>query len=154
MKKSLNLIPYSLGSMLIVLSLIAVSCTQPVVQKNPMEGAWKMIHMKFISDGKVLYEMPGNVKMDQVKMWTAGNFMFVGKYTMDTITDNNFGRGTYTMDSIYVEHVINMNGNDVTTVYRMSMEISNDTLTQTWPLDENGNFDEDNVNVEVYVRLD
>lgn len=154
MKKIILVIPRTLGLLIIVLSLLATSCTKPLEQKKPIEGAWKMIHLKFISDGAVVFEFPGNTTMDQVKMWTATNFMFVGKYSMDTISENNFGRGTYTMDSMYVEHVDIMNGDFVDLTYRMTMEISNDTLTQTWPLDENGNIDENNVNVEVYVRLD
>lgn len=37
--------------------------------------------------------------------------------------------------------------------YKMRLEITNDTLTLTWPLDAAGEIDKANYNIEKLVRL-
>jgi hypothetical protein len=155
MKARMKWIPSVPGLMIFLLLLFLASCTQPVAEKKPIEGAWKMIYFKNISDGEVLFEYPGTIEGESVKIWTGGHFSFVGQLTMDTVIFNNYGTGTYEIEGIsYIEYVHFQNGNYVENTINMKLEISNDTLTQSYPVDENGEIDPDNISVEKYIRLD
>lgn len=156
MKTRINLIRGIAGSVVLMLVILVFGCAQPMeIEKKPIEGAWKMIHLKFVSDGEVTAEFPAEASGEQVKIWTGSNFAFVGQFKMDSAVLNNYGSGTYTLGGThYMEHIHLQNGAMADTMLMMFVEIRNDTLIQTWPADASGNYDEDNVNVETYIRLD
>lgn len=136
--------------MLLVLTL---GCNQ--TEQKPIEGSWQLIYGKYISEDTVTYELPGNLFGDQIKMWSENHYIFTGQFKLDTVTMDNYGWGTYSLEmGRYDENMQFRNGNSMEQTIKMQLEINNDTLIQTWPLDENGELDPANVNVEKYVRLD
>jgi len=138
----------------LLIATIMCSCTQQ--NDSQLEGAWEMVYLKGISSDTLQYEFPGNVSGSQIKMWSKDHFTFMGRFRLDTTTQDNYGGGTYTMkDSIYKENIIyHMEPDYIGQEMRIGLEIRNDTLIQTYPLAENGEIDENNYFIEKYVRLD
>lgn len=126
-------------------------------QKPKIIGAWNLVSMKYVENGKVAYEYPSeNVTGKDMKIWTGSHFSFNGKFKMSNETIENYGGGTYTLNgNIYEETVVYHGSKDlVGQTIKMLLEIKNDTLTQKWPVDADGNIDENNYYIEKYVRLD
>jgi len=82
--------------------------------------------------------------------------MFVGRFQSDTTYTDNFGGGKYTLDgNKYEEEIIyNSNTGYVGAKVRMLLEQRNDTLIQTYPVNEIGEPNKNNHFVEKYVQLD
>jgi hypothetical protein len=87
-------------------------------------------------------------------MFSKDYFTFVGHLALDTMTQENYGGGTYTLDGEkYVEDVIYHSGKSyIGTKVRILMEIRHDTLIQRWPVDENWKLAE-KYSTEKYVRV-
>ncbi|MFN8255970.1 MAG: hypothetical protein U0W24_09805 [Bacteroidales bacterium] len=130
--------------------IVMMSCKTE--NKNELEGAWKMVYAKWVFGDTLKYEFPGNLKIDQVKIWSGKYIVFAGPFTADTTKGNNYGWATYKLDGKKYREVYK--GEKDSMVYKMVLEIRNDTLIQCWPADDNGNVDEKNLNIEKYVRLD
>jgi hypothetical protein len=126
-------------------------------QKSPsIEGAWKLVHATFRQNGSSTWEFPGAWPGNDMKIWSKGHFIFVGRFKDDATATDNFGGGTYTMEgNRYVEKIqFHIAPELVGTTAKMLLEIRNDTLIQTWPVGENGQIDKNSYNEEKYVRLD
>ncbi len=133
------------------MSLLGVSSYKGII------GTWKLIEMKYITNGKLQYEFPnGNVTGDDIKMWTNNHFSFNGKFQMNNETVDNYGGGTYTLNGNFYEENIMYHATEdfVGQKVKMLIKIKNDTLTQTWPVDADGNIDKNNYSIEKYTRLD
>ena len=102
------------------------------------------------------FEFPGSTTGSDIKMWTENHFLTVGRFQMDTTFMDNGVGGTYTLDgNKYEETILYMPGQNGTgQKVKMLLELRNDTLIQTWPVDENGQIDKTNYSVEKYIRLD
>jgi len=102
------------------------------------------------------FEFPGSTTGSDIKMWTENHFLTVGRFQMDTTFIDNGVGGTYTLDgNQYEETILYMPGQNGTgQKIKMLLELRNDTLIQTWPVDENGQIDKTNYSVEKYIRLD
>jgi hypothetical protein len=81
--------------------------------------------------------------------------MFVGQYKQDTVVENGFGGGSYTLEGVvYKETIKYHNSKDyVGQTLRMRIVVENDTLMQVWPADETGEIDKGNYRSEKYVRI-
>jgi len=118
----------------IVLTFLVSGCVQE--EKSPIEGAWQMIYFN-VPD--IPYTFPDQVQGSQLKIWTTDYFAFAGQFKIDTTITDNFGWGTYTLDgNKYSENVV-LHASESTTgqTVRILVEVSNDTLTQKYPADEN-----------------
>jgi|GEM_PF-294816 len=127
------------------------------IPELPVKGAWKLMEYKNITDGSVAYSFPGSFEMGQIKIWTDNHFCFSGTYTINNETTDNYGGGTFTLDggNIYSENIeFHTSKPMIGTSVKMLIEVKGNTLTQTYPVDDSGNFDENNYSVEKYVRLD
>lgn len=133
--------------------LIVAGCKQEPV--NPVEGAWNLIYSKTVSNDTVISTYPGDYQGNQVKMWSDNYWMFVGQYTQDTVTEDNFGGGTYTLDGIVYKETIryHVTKDYVGQTLRMRIVVANDTLVQVWPADEKGEIDKSNYRSEKYVKV-
>ena len=89
-------------------------------------------------------------------MWSESHFIFVGYFDVDSIHYENYGCGTYTLEGNHYTEMIqyHVGADYVGQEVKMLVEVSNDTLTQTWPVDDEWNVDTDNYRIEKYVRLD
>jgi hypothetical protein len=127
----------------------SISGTTP----SEIEGAWKYILSEKTVDGKKVILISSGSKYNEMKIWTKGYFAFVG--------DQGFGgypfggSGTYTLKgNLYEESVIYAPGyNPNSPKVKLRLEIKNDTLTQIWPADDAGKYDESNFNIIKMVRM-
>jgi hypothetical protein len=121
-------------------------------EKSPIEGTWKMVYGKWVSIGPTY---PAQTKGDQIKMFSKKHFMFVGHFEADTLSGDNYGWGTYTLNgNKYEEHEVQHSAKSyMGQTVRLLVEIRNDTLIQKWPANENWKLEKD-YSVEKYVRAE
>lgn len=138
-----------IGLISIVLTFLISGCVQE--EKSPIEGAWQMIYFNV---PEIQYTFPDQVGGSQIKIWTAEHFAFAGQFIIDTTMTDNFGWGTYTIDgNKYSEHVIlHASESTIGQTVRILIEVSNDTLTQEYPADENWVLPEE-YSIEKYIRV-
>jgi hypothetical protein len=138
----------------VIIALIIGSCTQE--KKSPIEGIWKLTYGKWYNlyPGDTLtYQFPGNMAIYHIKIFSKENFTFVGHYNKDTLTYDNYGGGTYTLEGDrYEENVLYAGKAIVNIKVRIILELKNDTLVQKWPADENWKLAEE-YSIEKYIRL-
>lgn len=122
---------------------------------NPVIGAWDLIYARQVINDTTTATFPGNYQGSQVKMWSDNYWMFVGELAQDTITDQNFGGGSYTLEGLVYKETIKYHSNDdyKGQTLRMRIVVKNDTLIQVWPANETGEIDKSNYNTEKYVRV-
>jgi hypothetical protein len=123
-------------------------------KKSPLTGAWKLVSLQSYSGDSAIYDL-SKVSGSQMKMWSDSNFLFVGRFMLDTVILNNYGGGTYTLEgNSYKENIIyHTEKENIGTAIKIILEIKNDTLTQTYPLQEDGQVNKSNYTIEKYVRL-
>jgi len=135
----------------LVIILVIGSCTQ---EKSPIEGAWKCIYGK---SGSSALEFPNQIKGEQIKVWTKEHFILVGqvKWPTDTVFRYNYASGTYVLNGNRYEENVKIHASKGTMgrTVNMIMEVRNDTLIQSWSVDENWNLRERH-SIEKYVRLE
>ncbi|MCU0377875.1 MAG: hypothetical protein MUC78_06400 [Bacteroidales bacterium] len=122
---------------------------------NPVEGAWSLIYAKSVENDSIINSFPGNYEGSQIKMWTDNYWMFAGRYILDTITEDAFGGGTYTLEGVVYKESIMYHSADsyIGQTFRMRIVVENDTLVQVWPAMENGEIDKSNYQCEKYVKV-
>ncbi len=126
-------------------------------QKGPsIEGAWKLVHATVVQHDTLMGEFPGVWTGNDMKMWSQGHFIFVGRIKSDTTFTDSYGGGTYTLKGNRYEEQIqfHMVPRLIGKTEKMLLEVRKDTLIQTWPVGENGQIDRSNFSEEKYVRLD
>jgi len=137
--------------------ILIVSIISSCSQKNTLtiEGAWKMAQYQTIKGDSVFNEFPGKSVMDVTKIWSGNQFMAVGKIKEDTTSTDMYSAGTYKLKGIsYEENVKTLfykpwEGKTI----KMTLEIKNDTLIQTYPVDDKGQMNKDWAWIEKYVRI-
>lgn len=134
----------------LIVLLIIGNCTQQEV-KSPLEGAWKMVYLKMGSSGLT---MPGQISGSQIKMWSKEHYAFTGQFKTDTAVIDNFGWGTYKLNGNNYEEYVTLHASksSIGNTVRMILEIRNDTLTYSYPTDENWKLPE-KYNIEKYVMI-
>jgi len=128
-----------------------------ISQKNSqLEGAWKLVDANSFSEGKVVNHFQVNFTGSQIKVWTKNHFMFVGLFNSDSITTNSYGGGTYKLEgNRYEENILYHTYPDaVGNKVKMLLEIKNDTLIQTWPVNKEGQIDKNKFRIEKYIRAE
>jgi hypothetical protein len=137
----------------IVILILSGCSTQQ--KKSPLEGAWRLVHEYQKSGDKVVAEFPVNITGAEMKVWTEKNFMFVGQFKQDTIITDNYGGGTYKMDGNNYEETIEFHSypSFLGKTMKILIEIKGDTITQTFPLDENGKVIESEYYIEKWARI-
>jgi hypothetical protein len=138
----------------VVIILITGSCSQ--VKKSPIEGAWQLIETQSVTNGKTETTYPGVLVGKEFKTWTEKNFMFVGRWTENSIVTDNYGFGTYILKGNNYEETIlyHFNKPYEGQTIKMNLELRNDTVFQVYHrLDTAGKPDERVYSVEKYVRL-
>lgn len=120
-------------------------------KKSSIEGAWKLIYAKWASFDQTF---PAKVQGSAIKIWTKEHFAFVGQFKIDTAVMDNYGWGTYALDgNKYTENVVlHADKASIGKTIKLILEIRNDTLTQSYPADENWKLPE-KFSIEKYVRV-
>ncbi len=137
--------------------LIATFIISACSQKNSLniEGAWKLAHSQTFKGDSSVVDFPGKMDMDLTKIWSGNHWMFVARIKADTTVTDAYGTGTFKLEgNLYEENVSILfykpwEGKTI----KMTLEIKNDTLTQTYPVDDKGVMDKKEATVEKYVRI-
>ena len=137
----------------IIITLGFCSCSKT---KSPnIEGAWKLIHYQTIKGDSVFVEFPGKNDMDMIKIWSGNHFMCVGRNKVDTTVSDMYGVGTFKLEGTRYEENVKIlaykpwEGKTI----KMTLELKNDTLIQTYPVDDNGQTDKNGAWREKYIRI-
>ena len=120
-----------------------------------IEGTWKLVQTQTLTGTKSVIDFPGKTVVDQTKIWSGNNFMFVARVKTDTIVENMYGVGTYKLQgNRYEEYlkIISYKPWEGKTIL-MTIEMKNDTLIQTYPVDNNGQIDKNWAAIEKYVKI-
>jgi hypothetical protein len=120
-----------------------------------IEGAWKQVHHQTITGNSVVVDFPGKSEVDAIKIWSGDHFMFVVREKADTNVTDGYGVGTYTLvGNRYEEHIriLSYKPWEGTTI-KMLLEIKNDTLIQSYPVDDKGKMNKEWAVIEKYVRI-
>jgi hypothetical protein len=139
----------------LIISLIILSCANQE-SKFP-QGAWKNVLFQVTSVDSLGNKVIKNYNIDVVKMWSEKNFSFVGQWKQDTIIKDFYGAGTYKLEgNRYEENVLyhfSKPGSVMNYNLKALLELKNDTLIQTSPVDSNGQINKSKYSVEKYVQL-
>lgn len=119
------------------------------------EGAWQMVQMQRIDNGRTTNYFSERYYIYQIKMWSDNYFSFIGKYMVDTVLSDRYGTGTYSLDgNRYQEDILyHFNKPSEGQKVKMLLELNNDTLCQIFPVDENDKPIASRYYIEKYVRL-
>jgi len=136
-----------------VLILFIGGCAQQ--KSSKIEGAWKLVYTKAVYADKPYYVFPNTDPTEgQIKIWTKDHVSFTGIIKWDSVSSDNFGVGTYKLDSSQYEESYSYCSyrEFIGKTLKLILEIKNDTLTQT-TLEKDGKFDKSSYLIEKYVRL-
>ena len=134
--------------------LVVTACNKQEI--NAPKGTWKMVRMQMVEGKKVTNYFSDRYRISQIKMWSGNNFIFVGKYQVDTITSYRYGVGTWTLKGNMYEENIQYHF-DAAYEGKKNMiwlEIKNDTLLHIFPVNDLGEANKTRHYVEKYVRID
>jgi hypothetical protein len=132
--------------------LILTGCTKE--KPNSLEGAWDMIYTAKTANDTI-WSTAAKPDNPQLKMYSKEHFIFVGTFKDDTVTMDNYGGGTYKLDGNICRETIeyHVTPEAIGKTIQMYVEVSNDTLYQIWPADDQGQYDKSNYREERYTRL-
>ena len=145
MKKNLLIcliIPISMGS-----------CTQE--KTSPMEGAWKLAYEYEISGDNTTLLFPGTSKGSEIKMWSGDRWALVGVFIQDSMLTDNFGGGKFTLEGTNYQEIVHYHSAKeyLDQTVKLYLEIKDDTLTQIWPVDDEGEIIKSHYYIEKWVRM-
>ena len=141
----------------ILLCCLMIVLSMSACQKKSLniEGAWKLVQYQTLKENSAVVDFPGKNDMDMTKIWSGNHFMCVGRNKIDTTITDIYGLGTYKLEGNRYEENIKFlfykpwEGKTI----KMILEIKNDTLIQTYPVDDKGEPDKDGAAIEKYIRI-
>ncbi len=130
------------------------SCNQELT--SPMEGAWKLAYEYEVKGESSILLFPGVSQGSEIKMWTGDRWALVGVFIEDSTITDNFGGGKFTIEGTNYQEIVGYHSAKqyLGQTVKLYLEIHNDTLTQIWPVDENGDPDKNLHYMEKWVRFD
>jgi hypothetical protein len=166
MKARLFLLPLSKGRamklrVILIISLLALlavsfAAADKPSARSPLEGTWEMTSAKWTENGKVM-SMPGDGSGTQLKMYSKGYFIFVGRFTeRGKAPIDSYGGGTYTLNGKdYTETILyHTTGAIVGKTFHFKLVIAGDTMTLTGPIPTEEQKEFRSQFTEVYRRKD
>ena len=137
----------------LIILLVMGSCTQE--KKSPMEGAWKLAYEYEVSGDNSTLLFPGTSNGSEIKMWSGNRWALVGVFIEDSTLTDNFGGGRFTLEGTNYQEIVEYHS---ATEYlgqtvKLYLEIKSDTLTQIWPVDDNGEIIRSHYYIEKWVRM-
>ena len=141
----------------LICCLMALICLNASSQKKEinLQGAWKLAVYQEIEDNRVVTYYPGIYKGEQIKIWSGDRIIFVNRNTDGTNPNNWFGSGTFKLkgneyEEFYTIHCFPHLENKV---LRLKVEMKNDTLIQTYFLNEKFEMDDKSTHIEKYLKI-
>lgn len=138
----------------LVIAWMIVNCTREKV--SPIDGIWKLTYGKWYNwrpGDTMIYQFPGNMAIYHIKIFSNENITFVGHYSLDSLTFDNCGGGTFSLKGErYEENLLYAGKAIFNRKIKMRVEMNHDTLIQKWPVDDNWKLAE-RYSIEKYIRL-
>jgi len=130
------------------------SCTQE--KTSPMEGAWKLAFDYEVKGDNTTLLYPGVSQGSEIKIWSGDRWALVGLFIEDSIVADNFGGGTFTLEGTNYQETVEYHSarEYLGQTVKLYLEIRNDTLTQYWPVDDQGVPDKNHHYMEKWVRFE
>lgn len=137
----------------LIFYMINFSCNN--VEKSPIEGAWQLTSEYYKSGERTVAEFPVDITGGEIKIWSGINFIFVGRFKQDTVFTDSYGGGTFKLEgNLYEESVQYHSVPDyVGQKVKIFLEVKNDTIIQTYPVDDNGKVYTSEYYIEKWVRI-
>ncbi len=137
----------------LVISLLSLSCTKE--KQSPLEGTWKLVHEYQKSGDEILGEFPVDITGSEIKIWSGNHFIFVGRFEQDSVVSDTYGGGTYKLEGDNYEETIEFHSypDFLGQTMKILLEINGDTITQTFPVDDNGHVDKSEYYIEKWVSI-
>ncbi len=137
----------------LIIPLLFGSCTQE--KNSPMEGAWKLAFEHEVKGENSTLLYPGTSRGSEIKMWSGDRWALVGVFIEDSIVTDNFGGGKFTLDGTKYQEIVKYHSAKeyLGQTVKLYLEIRNDTLTQIWPVDEQGEPVKSHYYIEKWVRM-
>lgn len=138
----------------LMISMIILGCTPK--KSTPIEGAWHVVSWEEKVGDSVISKLSRDYTGSEIKIFSKNHELFVGRYKKDSTFHDNCGGGTYKLDGNHFEEsfLYFPDQKIVGTVQRWLVEIKNDTLIQTWPVDENWQVVKSNYNIQKLTRIE
>lgn len=125
-----------------------------------IQGAWKWVSFEYMVGDTIKWSKTAlSPENSGIKMWSDDYFIAVYRIESDTAFKYSYSGGTYKLDKNKYEETIiyhdMINQPElVGTKEMMLLQIRNDTLIQTYPVDENGELLKHYTIIEKFIRLD
>jgi hypothetical protein len=139
------------------LLLLTIGIQAQTKQEKFPQGAWNYVYGDAIYHGDSIVNLvPSKFTGSDIKIWTEKYCAYIGRFKVDTSFLDHFGGGTNTLNGTrYEEQVLwHYNQKSVGNKVKMLLELKNDTLIQTFPVDENGKGNKKLYYIQKYARLD
>jgi hypothetical protein len=107
---------------------------------SPIEGTWRLANEFEVRGETSTSLFPGNSRGSELKMWSGNRWSLVGVFLEDSVITDNYAGGTFTLEGTdYKERVEFHSAPEyLGQTVHLFLQVENDTLTQIWPVDENG----------------
>jgi len=124
-------------------------------KKSPIEGTWNLVSWKSITGGIVVGEFPATFSGSDLVIYSESHFLSIGRLKFDTSFHDNYVGAKYTLTGNHSEETILYfpNQDQVGSKVKSLLELRNDSLIKTYPVNDNWEIDKSNYNVEKYVRV-
>jgi hypothetical protein len=138
----------------LLIPVLLVRCTQEPA--SPMEGAWKLAFEYEVKGDQSTLIFPGESQGSEIKMWSGDRWALVGVFIEDSVITDNFGGGKFTLEGTSYQEMVEYHSAKeyLGQTVKLYLEIQNDTLTQIWPVDEQGVPVKSLHYMEKWVRFD
>jgi hypothetical protein len=89
----------------LIIAGVISGCVQQKDVKSRIEGVWQVVSWQRIADDTLMWELGEDYAGSEMAIWSGNYFSFVGSYTrhQDTVIIENYGGGTYKLDSTHYE---------------------------------------------------
>lgn len=138
----------------LLIPLFVGSCTSET--NSPMEGAWKLAYEYEVKGDNTKLLFPGISRGSEIKMWTGDRWALVGVFVGDSTITDNFGGGKFTIEGTDYREIVEYHSAEeyLGQTVKLWLEIKGDTLTQIWPVDEQGEPVKSHYYMEKWVRFE
>ena len=138
----------------LIVPMILGSCTREMV--SPMEGAWKLAYEYEYKGDSSTQLYPGISEGSEIKLWSGDRWALVGVFVGDSTMTDVFAGGKFTLDGTDYREIVEFHSapDYLGQTVKLFLEIKKDTLTQYWPVDEQGEPIRSHYYMEKWVRFD
>lgn len=124
-------------------------------QRSPLEGAWELVDLKYVTKDSILWLYPHDFTGSDVAIFSKNHFLVVGRHKTDTTYSDNYVGASYYQKGNRMEETLLYFPNKEAVGQKVNslIEFHGDTLIKTYPVDNNGKVDEKGYNIIKWKRL-